>query len=445
MNKKLNFIFKKKKIFKIILYFVLFIVTFFIIYLNIPKFFNYSPPLIEESLKRNSELNIKKISNIKYKIFPSPRLALYAGSLEHEKNFLKIESVEIDIILNTFNIFNFKKINYDNILIRGGSTNIKINKIDQLLDFVKKNTKNIYFKENNIVLFQKNKKLFEIENSIIKTYSNNKPQLSINGFFLNHKITFLLKKKSNTRNNIILKIPELDIAVKILLNNEENLEKSLEGKVNLEVLNNIFQFNFTKKNNFIINKGFVRSNLINSLIEGEISFNPHFFFNLNIEPSNIKLVKLFTATQNIYFSENIQGVKIAKKLNGFLNLKNIFNGNIIFKNGEISFKDFSSDKNSSILINAKILESGKQGKINFNLLKEIQNKDDTVDELNMSGLIIPSSSKVIFRKIKLNKETFSDKKTKKYEREFNREVIDNLLSNILNEIKMNNFFKNFIN
>ena len=63
----------------------------------------------------------------------------------------------------------------------------------------------------------------------------------------------------------------------------------------------------------------------------------------------------------------------------------------------------------------------------------------------MSGLIIPSSSKVIFRKIKLNKETFSDKKTKKYEREFNIEVIDNLLSNILNEIKMNNFFKNFIN
>ena len=200
MNKKLNFIFKKKKIFKIILYFVLFIVTFFIIYLNIPKFFNYSPPLIEESLKRNSELNIKKISNIKYKIFPSPRLALYAGSLEHEKNFLKIESVEIDIILNTFNIFNFKKINYDNILIRGGSTNIKINKIDQLLDFVKKNTKNIYFKENNIVLFQKNKKLFEIKISIIKTHTNNKPQLSINGLFLNHKITFLLKK------NLIKKI-----------------------------------------------------------------------------------------------------------------------------------------------------------------------------------------------------------------------------------------------
>ena len=72
-------------------------------------------------------------------------------------------------------------------------------------------------------------------------------------------------------------------------------------------------------------------------------------------------------------------------------------------------------------------------------------KDNIIDELNISGLIIPSSSKVIFRKIKLNKETFNDEKTKKYEKKFNREVIDNLLSNIFNEIKMNNFFKNFIN
>ena len=61
MNKNSNFNFKYKIINKIILYLLLSISFFFFTYLSIPKFLNYTPELIEESLRKNSGFNIKNI------------------------------------------------------------------------------------------------------------------------------------------------------------------------------------------------------------------------------------------------------------------------------------------------------------------------------------------------------------------------------------------------
>ena len=52
MNKRTIFIFKYKKIYKIILYLLLFITTIFLVYFSIPNFFNYTSELVEESLKK---------------------------------------------------------------------------------------------------------------------------------------------------------------------------------------------------------------------------------------------------------------------------------------------------------------------------------------------------------------------------------------------------------
>ncbi len=53
MNKKLNFISNIKKNYKIILYLLAFIVVIFSVYFLIPNFFNYTPELIKDSLKKN--------------------------------------------------------------------------------------------------------------------------------------------------------------------------------------------------------------------------------------------------------------------------------------------------------------------------------------------------------------------------------------------------------
>ena len=124
---------------------------------------------------------------------------------------------------------------------------------------------------------QEKKKLFEINNSLINiNFKKNSQLIVVKGVFLNHKISFLIENKSRNKTNIILKIPELDISLNALLENNDEF-RTFEGLFNLEVLNNIFQFNLIKDENLILKNGFMRSNLINSSFMGEIFFKPYFF------------------------------------------------------------------------------------------------------------------------------------------------------------------------
>ena len=106
----------------------------------------------------------------------------------------------------------------------------------------------------------------------------------------------------------------------------------------------------------------------------------------------------------------------------------------------------AASNNNPILFNAKVSGFGKKGKIQFNIVKNIQFKEDSTKELKISGFMIPSSSKIIFEKILFDKKIFTVKKIREYENKFKSEVINNSLNNIFNEKKINNFFKkNFVN
>lgn len=436
MNKKLKFIFKDKKKYKIILYLLLFIVIIFSTYFFIPKFFNYTPKGIQESLKKNSNINIKRISNIDYKFLPSPRLRLSGVDLKFGEDILSIENSEVDIVLNPFRIMSYRILDYNKFFIRGGSTNLEVNKINKLFYYIKKNRNKINFKNNTIIFFRQNKKLFKINDSLVKFSSKkNGQQLVIKGLFLNHKASFVLKDKNDKIINIVLKVPELDVSTNILIENIDNF-KTFKGIVNFEILNNLFQFNLIKEKNISINKGFVRSNLINFSFEGDISFKPFFSFNFGVQPSSLDKKKLFLILKQKFFSENFRTIEIIKKIDGSLNFKNAPKSKVVFRNREISFQNFELDKEKNILFTAQISEFGEKGKIQFNLI----NKTKKID---MYGFIIPSSLKVNFKKIIFKSEIFTEDKIKKYEKKFKKEVIINSVGNIFDEIKLNNFFKNF--
>ena len=68
-------------------------------------------------------------------------------------------------------------------------------------------------------------------------------------------------------------------------------------------------------------------------------------------------------------------------------------------------------------------------------------QNNSAKDIEISGFLTPLSSKVIFEKIAIKKETLTTKQIKNYEKKFNYELIDNSISNIFNEKKMNNFFK----
>jgi len=443
MNKKLNFIFKNKKIYKVFLYLLVFFVIIFSTYFFIPKFFNYAPKLIEESLVINSDIKIKNISNINYKFLPSPRLSLSGTSLEFKENILAVEDAEIEIILNPLSIINYKILDYNKILIKGGFSIVEIDEVDLLFNYIKQNKKKIIFKKNKIVLLKNKKKLFEVSDSQVKiNTTNNLQQLNINGFFFNHKITFILKDESEGKTKIVFKIPELDISSNITIDNKDKLQP-YRGLVNIEVLNNFFQFNFSKEQNIKIKEGFLRSGLINSLIAGNLSFKPYFSFDLNIQPSTLNIEKLILILQKKYFLEDLRKTEFINKIDGSLNFRNMFRGSIVFKNTEIFFQNFKVGKVNPIFFDANISQFGPKGKVQFNLNTSIQYKKKVARNLKMSGYVTPSTSKVTFSKIIFDEENFTEKKINNYEEKFKNEVIDGSLSNIFNEKKIKNFFKNF--
>jgi len=445
MIKNLNILLKKKSIHKYFFYLFVFFIIILFSYFFIPKFLNYSPQLVEESLRTNNDINIKNISKITYKAFPTPRLKVSGSNFYVKENFLEIDGSEIEIILNPSNILNYKKLYYNKIIIKGGSTKIDINNLNQLLNYFKKSKLKIFLKENSLILLKNDKFLFEINDS--KTAispSNNQLQLRINGIFLNHKITFLLDGKLKEGNKIKIKIPGLDIISNIFLGNEDKLGFS-NGFINIEFLNNFFQFNFTKEKNIQINKGFVRNNLINSSLEGAVELKPNFLFNLTFEPKILNMEKLFTIIQKEYFSDETEKLIMIKKINGVLNFKKMFQGSVTFKNGEILFKNIKVGVDNSILFDARISEFGKKGKIHFNILKTIQYRKSNPQELKISGFIVPSTSKVVFERLLFDKKDYTGEKIKNFEEKFKNEVIQKSLSNIFNHSKINNFFNNFSN
>ena len=443
MNKKLNFILKIKKNYKYFLYLLVFIIIIISIYFVIPKFFSYTPKLIQESLKKNSNIDIKNISNINYKFLPSPRLRLSASNLEFQESFLDIESAEVDIVLDPLSIINHKIFNYNKLLIKGGSSNIEINKVNQLFNYVKKNRKKIQFTKNNIILFDKNKKLFEIKESLTKFKSkNNIQQLSANGLFLNHKISFILENKPDGRITIKLKVPQLDLSTNILLENKDNF-KNFKGLVKLEVLNSFLQFNLIKNKGIMINKGFIRSSLLNSSFEGNLFIEPFSSFNLDIAPNTLDIKRLIQILRQNFFLDNFYPIELIKKIDGSLTLRKIFEGKVIFKNREILLQDFKVGKKNDILFDATVSKFGKKGKIQFNISNNTRDKKNFAKSIKLSGFLIPSSSKVTFEKIIFGEEIFTEKKIENYEKKFKSEVNNNSIINIFNETKINNFFKNF--
>ena len=443
MNKKLNFIFKNKKIYKVFLYLLAFFVIIFSTYFFIPKFFNYDPKLLEESLVKNSNIKIKNISNINYKFLPSPRLSLSGCSLEFKENILAVEGAEIEIILNPLSIINYKILDYNKILIKGGFSIVEIDEVDLLFNYIKQNKKKIIFKKNKIVILKNKKKLFEVSDSQVKiNTTNDLQQLNIKGFFFNHKITFVLKDESEGKTKIVFKIPELDISSNITIDNKDKLQL-YRGLVNIEVLNNFFQFNFSKEQNIKIKEGFLRSSLINSLIAGDLSFKPYFSFDLNIQPSTLNIEKLIPILQKKYFLEDLRKTEFINKIDGSLNFRKMFTGSIVFKNTEIFFQNFKVGKVNPIFFDANISQFGPKGKVQFNLNTSIQYKKKVARNLKISGYVTPSTSKITFSKIIFDEENFTEKKINNYEEKFKNEVIDGSLSNIFNEKKIKNFFKNF--
>jgi hypothetical protein len=422
------------------LYVIFLLIFLFITYLLIPKLLNFSIESIKINLKNNNNINIRSISKVHYKVFPTPRLIIPNSTFTIGKKIIEVNNSELEIILKLSEIFNYKKINYKKLLINNGSSKIKLNNINQLLTDINKNKKELIFKKNNIIFFQNKKVFFTISNALIKVdRPTAKKILTVNGNFLNNKIFIKLSSTLKNKNNLIIKIPSLDISTNVFF--EKNKSGNINGIFNLEIFNNFLKFNFIKKNNIKLIDGFLRSELINSSFEGEIMFNPNFFSKLDFKTSYLNKKKLFLLVKKNYFSDKSNNLSLIKKFNGIFNFKSKFSGRITNNNGEILFKDFKVGKDKSLYFDARIIEFGKKGKVQFNLIKTFEYKRNLSKKIVVKGFLIPSNSNIIFEEFSINGIELSAKKVKEYENKFEDELIQNYLGNIFSENKIDKYFK----
>ena len=435
--KKLNFTLKNKKKF----YFILIFIFFFITYFNVPKLLNFSPESIKENLKNDSNIKISSISKIEYKIFPTPRLSILNSNFTIGEDIVDTNNSKLEIILNITKILNFKKIKYKKLLISDGSLRINLDNINQLLVNIKKNNKKLIFKKSNLIFLKKNNFSFEINDALMRIDKlGGKKELNINGNFLNNEIFIRFVSTLKNQNNLSVKIPELDIETKVSFK-KNNLD-NFDGSINIEVFNNFLKFNFIKENNIKLINAFVRSKLVNAALEGEIDFNPNFFLNLKFKITNLNMEKLLPFIQKTYFSNNPNSLSFIKKINGIFTFKSKFKGKITNKNGEVLFENFEIGKSKSYLLNAKIIEFGKKGKVTFNLITAVNYKKDLFKKIQIIGFIIPSTSKVIFEKVLIEGKELSTIKVKEYENIFEDKLVQDSLANIFNKIKIDKYFKN---
>jgi hypothetical protein len=442
-KKQLNSILNNKKLLKFILYTLCFLTLSSIIFFSTPKLFNYSDQSIKESLKNNNNISIKNITEINYKIFPTPRLIIPSSNFTIGSTLIEVNGSEIHIILKMSQILSFKIINYKKILIKRGSSKINLKNINNLITDINKNKKKIIFKENNLILNRKNNVFFKIDESLIKINNDNKKrELIINGKFLNNEIFIELNSKLKNKNNLIVQVPKLDLLAKVFFETKNSGDNF--GSFDFEILNNFLRFNFIKRDDIKVENGFIRSKLINSSINGKITFKPNFFLKLELKPSTLNMEKLFPLIQKKYFSENENILPLMKKINGIFNFKSNFEGSVLSENGEITFKDFKIGKKTSLNFNATIKEFGKKGKIHFNIIKIFQHKTNLSNRIEIKGYIVPSNEKVVFQKFLLNNSLIPVGKTKDYEDKFKKEVVQKSLINIFNEKKLNKYFKGLI-
>tara|TARA_B110000971_G_scaffold17927_1_gene16453 strand:- start:2492 stop:3820 length:1329 start_codon:yes stop_codon:yes gene_type:complete len=438
--KKMNFIPKDKKNLKFILYLFSFFIFISITYISIPKLLIFSLESIQKNLKINNNINIDNISKVDYKIFPTPRLIISNSNFTIGKNIIEVKNCELEIILKLSQILNFKDVNYKKLLINEGISKIKFNDVSLLLAIVGKNKKKLTFKKNNIIFLQNEKVFFKINDAVIKVGNSEKKLfLDINGYFLNNKVLIKLDNSSKNKKYFTLKLPELDTAAKVFFG--RNSANNLSGSLNLEIFNNFLKLKFIKKDNIKLTDGFIRSKLINTSLKGEVVFTPNFYARLDFKPSSINIKKLFLFVQKTYFSDNINNLNLIKKINGIYNFKSKFEGRVINNNGEVIFENFRVGKNKSYYLDARVIEFGKKGRIQFTLVKTFKYEKDLLKKVEISGFVIPFSSKVIFQKFLIDGGNLSVDKIKEHENKFEDDLVQNYLGNIFNERKMNKYFK----
>ena len=485
-----NFYYKKYSFYKIInkfnfkkyknvpLYFIGTIVLLTIFYLSSPLFYTFNKKNITEKICGDLELKCVINDQIKYSIFPTPRLKIknlkiydYANK---KKVLADVRNLEIKFFIN--GLLKEKKLSFNKLILRNAVIDINLENFNKYNSYFKKEINFPEFKmKKTYINFLDNEKTIATINNANLSYKVSKKfdETVLKGKILNDEIyiNFKNKKKDKKISKIlIVKLLNSNFLAKINLFNISTEKGGISGKAIVKQEKNRIDMLFNYKNGKI---GIKQSNLKNPFLDGkfsgEIEFLPFFNFNLDLELNGLNFNRLRTIIVNLDKSNRDKLFELNKKINGKLNLSsdkiyskynlvnsfesrlNFINGNILveqllFNLGKLGAADITgviknTDNRSNFKFEKNIFVDNE--KYFFNKFG-VFNRENKASSLYISGSFDFKKLHMRLNEISSDKK-FHDNETNYIETEFNNILLEDDYNSLFNFLLLKKFIKKTFN
>ncbi len=467
-----------------IIYVFSFIFLTLFIYLGIPFFFDYknNKSFLEKKIFENFGLIINLSSNVKYNIFPSPRLNLKnVEILNFSETSMNIGSAKKIILKIPFNkLISLKTLDFDSAEIINAVINIKTSEINDFKKYLNnlQHKKAIQLKKSRINLLDKKKLLFNVDLKKIRISNNSLfSKLDLKGQIFNTKIKINYRKKNSNKNsggNVVVSLPEIGLNIKLSINSGKENNENVHGRASVLFPNNKIYLDYVL-NNKVLNIS--SSRLINNYFKGEL-FGDLFLFPFSTFDAklDISLLKFKSILSSRFIKNNkllSQLVPFNNKINGKMNINfdkitsstniiNSGNANLEFRNGILIVKEIKLNMNriGNIKLMGKILQQKKNKLFIFNTKINLKNS-----KIFYSRFLIPEKNRIDLvpivllgkinlesYKINLNKVYFDNEKDQKeldgnelllLQKKINEIFSQNLLNDVLKYSNLRKIINSF--
>ena len=458
--KNIQYILKEKKNLKpifFISYAAIIFISSFLIYLIIPKFFDYGEKIehVKKSLNKNYNLNINNFSKIEYNLLPSPSQNIYNVEYTLDNSIVSNIKNKIVIKLHISQLYKFdelkiRKLNLENSILELQDQNLK-----SFLRYINNLNNNIHIKNSAINIYDSNKKLLVFEK--LDFHNKNNKNYILEAEVFDQKINV----RFSSKNNLNFKISELGLSGVVIFKDDSSFE-FLKGIAKLKLLENNLQFEFEKNKDLKILNSFIRNKIFSSSFDGIININPFFNFNFIL---NVKKINFSKFLKNPYFEKIILNPELSKKLNGKIKIiantnrikqKKIINTEIFLdlENGQVKIEKFKTNfDGAQIFLTGITSEYDDVQRLNFNLdididdekkfFKKYKNlkKVKDLNNLNIIGFLNMKLKKISINIISVNEKVLNNKKVDFFEDSINNNLIKNDLVNILKHLNIQKFVK----
>ena len=301
---------KFSRYFKFVFFLRYLLVIFFVAsisYLFIPTFFDYKKKtkIIKLNIAKNYDLEILKLDEISYNIFPLPHLQISNTSSKLKIKDINIKSQKILIYPKILSIYNYENFQIKKVDLINNKIQIDLKEIKSLIKSFLSLEKKFNLKNLNLKISDTENKVISFDEINFKNYGYYKNNISGKVFSKKFKIKLL-----NDLKQLNFKLIDTGVEAKLdflKFNQEDAYKGQFIGKVLKSNLR--FDFNFEKNHLKIDNFKFRDKNLAFDS-KGILKLKPFFDLNMFSKINNIDLniFKNFEVSELLKFEEFIKRI-----------------------------------------------------------------------------------------------------------------------------------------